>query len=196
VSLGTVAGYADLVARSLALGVVVLAGAVALTHWAVRRRALQPFGGWPRLVRNLSDPLLRPIERRLTRSGGNPQDATYWLFGLAVVAGLLLITVVRWVFGFVQSLIALGDARPGVWLAVLVGWAFTIVTAALFIRVIGSWFGATQHTRWMRPFIWLTDWLIVPIRRFLPPTGIIDWSPLVAYLVLLLLRHLVFSALF
>jgi len=194
-TLGTIAGYADLVARALALGVVAVAGVVVLTHWAVRRRALQPFGAWPRTVRSLSDPMLRPIERRLVRAGANPQDATYWLLGLAVVVGLLLITAVRWLFGLLQTIVGLADARPGVWVGVVVGWAFTIVTAALFIRVIASSVGASPYSRWMRPVLWLTDWLIVPIRRFLPARGFIDWSPLVAYLVLLLFRQLVFSAL-
>jgi len=194
-SLATVAGYADLAARALALGLVAVAGVIAATHWAVRRRALQPFGSWPRTVRSLSDPMLRPIERRLVRAGGNPQDATYWLLGLAVVVGLLLITAVRWLFGLIQTLVGLGDARPGIWMGLVIGWAFTIVTAALFIRVIASWIGVSPYNRWMRAVHWLTDWLIVPIRRLLPARGLIDWSPLVAYLVLLLLRQLVFSVL-
>ena len=34
----------------------------------------------------------------------------------------------------------------------------------------------------------LTDWLIEPIRRILPPVGMIDFSPLVAWLLLSLVR--------
>jgi YggT family protein len=39
----------------------------------------------------------------------------------------------------------------------------------------------------------LTDWLIRPIRRILPPFGMLDFSPLVAWLVLTLLRGFVLS---
>jgi YggT family protein len=39
----------------------------------------------------------------------------------------------------------------------------------------------------------LTDWLIQPIRRILPPVGMLDFSPLVAWLVLTLLRGFVLS---
>ena len=39
----------------------------------------------------------------------------------------------------------------------------------------------------------LTDWIIEPIRRILPPFGMIDFSPLVAWLVLTLVRGFVMS---
>ena len=193
--LGTVAGVADLAARAIALAGVVVAGVVAGTHWAVRRRKLAPFGRWSRSIRQLSDPALRPIERRLLRSGGNPQDATYWLFGIAVLFGLLLISVVRWVAGFIYGLVVLSDAGAMTWVRTVVGWAFSLVIVALFIRVIASWFGVSPYRRWMRPIILLTDWLLNPIRRFMPATGIIDLSPLIAYLILIVLRAVVTSAL-
>lgn len=47
----------------------------------------------------------------------------------------------------------------------------------------------------MRPFYALTEWILAPIRRRLPPFGIIDASPIVAYLLLLLLRALLFRVL-
>jgi uncharacterized protein YggT (Ycf19 family) len=46
-----------------------------------------------------------------------------------------------------------------------------------------------------RPAWLLTDWLVEPIRRRLPPFGPLDLSPLVAYFALVLLRALVFSLL-
>ena len=39
----------------------------------------------------------------------------------------------------------------------------------------------------------LTDWIIEPIRRILPPFGMLDFSPLVAWLVLSLVRGFVLS---
>jgi len=194
-SVVSVAAVVDLAARALAIAGVVVAGGVALTHWAVRRRALPPFGAWSRTVRSLSDPMLRPIERRLARAGGNPQDATYWLLGLAVLAGLVLISFVRWLIGLIQLIVGLGSATPVVWVSVVLGWTFSILIGALIVRVVSSWFGASPYNRWIRPFFWLTDWLIQPIRRLLPSRGPIDWSPVVAYLVLLLFRELILSVL-
>jgi uncharacterized protein YggT (Ycf19 family) len=45
----------------------------------------------------------------------------------------------------------------------------------------------------MRIFYALTDWLVEPIRRVLPQMGMFDWSPLVAWLVLLVLRSVLLS---
>ena len=47
---------------------------------------------------------------------------------------------------------------------------------ALFVRVIASWLGISPYSAWMRPVMILTDWLIEPIRRILPPMGMIDFS--------------------
>jgi uncharacterized protein YggT (Ycf19 family) len=37
----------------------------------------------------------------------------------------------------------------------------------------------------------LTDWLIEPIRRILPPFGMFDFSPMVAWLVLYIVRDFI-----
>ena len=47
----------------------------------------------------------------------------------------------------------------------------------------------------MRPLVLLTDWIIEPIRRILPPIGMIDFSPMVAWLVLWVARGLVLGML-
>ena len=70
---------------------------------------------------------------------------------------------------------------------------FTVLMVALFVRVIASWFGISPYRPWMRPVMALTDWLIDPIRRILPPVGMIDFSPMVAWLVLSLVRGFVLS---
>lgn len=191
-----VAAIVDLVARSLALGIVALTGVVWLTHWGVRQRRIGPFTPWSKTVRHLSDPLLRPLEKQLVRRGANPQDATLWLLGLSVLVGLVLVSLVRWVLDFVLGAIALIQAPPRVWAGVAVSSAFGLVMMAIFVRYLVSWFGVPPTARWLRPLVWLTDWIIVPIRRVLPPFGIIDASPIAAYFALFLLRSLVMSAFF
>ena len=185
----------DLIARSLVVGAVAYAGVVALTHWAVRQRKLGPFGAWPRLVRQVSDPVLLPLERRVMRAGGSPQDAPLWLLGIVILGGLLLLSLTNWLVGTVGALGALRHASPRDWARILVGWAFSIVMLAIFIRVIASWVGVSEYRRWMRPFVFLTDWIILPIRRMLPPAGMIDFSPMVAWLVLWVARGFVLGML-
>jgi YggT family protein len=181
----------DLAARAIVVVALAYASVVALTHWAVRRRKISPFGLWPRMVRRISDPVLLPLERRVMRAGGSPQDAPLWLFGIVIAGGLLLLGLTGWVIGMSATLTALAYAGPRAWLRFAVGMAFNLVMIAIFIRVIASWFGIGPYRRWMRPLVLLTDWIIEPIRRLLPPMGMIDFSPMVAWLVLWVLRGFV-----
>jgi len=185
----------DLVARVLVVAALVYASVVALTHWAVRSRRITPFGAWPRFVRRLSDPVVVPLERRIVRAGGSPQDAPLWLLGVVVAGGLLLLTLVHWLAGFAATLGTLSESGPRAWAAFLVSGLFNVLMIALLIRVISSWFGISPYRPWMRPVMALTNWIIDPIRRILPPFGMIDFSPLVAWLVLTLVRGFVLSLL-
>lgn len=185
----------DLAVRSLVIAAVLYACLVALSHWALRTRRLSPFGAWARLVRRVGDPVLRPVERRVIQAGGSPQDAPLWLIGVAIVAGLVVLSLTQWLIGTAVRLSYLGDAGPRAWLRLVVSTAFSLVMAALFIRVIASWFGVGRYRGWMRPFYLLTDWIVEPIRRLLPPFGMIDFSPLIAWLVLIVLRGFVMGLL-
>jgi YggT family protein len=167
------------------------AGLVAITHALVRRGTLQPFGALPRFVRRTSDPMLKPIERKLLGAGGNPQDASYWLLGGTIIGGLAALALFRWLLRVIAEALSAGQAGPGAMVRQLVGWAFGLCTAALLVRVIGSWFGVSPYTRWMRPVRWLTDWILIPLQRIVPPLGPIDITPIIAYFVLMLLRSLV-----
>ena len=185
----------DLTVRVIVVLALAYASVVALTHWAVKSRRMNPFGAWPRLVRKLSDPILLPLERRIISAGGSPQDAPLWLLGLVIGGGLLLLTLTHWLIGMSASLRMLAGGGPRVWLRVLVSAAFTVLMAAILIRVIASWIGIGPYRRWMRPIMALTNWLIDPIRRILPPFGMLDFSPMVAWLVLYVLRGFVLGML-
>jgi YggT family protein len=182
-------------ARVIVVVALVFASIVALTHWAVRRRKIGPFGPWPRLVRRLSDPVLLPLERRVIRFGGSPQDAPLWLLGVVILGGLVLLSLTNWVLGMVGTLGAMAYASPRDWIRVLVSWTFSLIMLAIFVRVIASWFGVSEYRRWMRPLVFLSDWIVQPIRRILPPTGMIDFSPMVAWLVLWVARGFVLGLL-
>ena len=180
--------WLDRILRGLIAAGFAYASVVAVTHWLVRSKRLQPFGAWPRLVRRISDPVLHPIERRLLRAGGNPQDGPLWLIGGVVVGGLVLMALSRWLMRFALDLAYVAGAGPRALLYQVVNSVFGVLNIALLVRVFSSWFGVSEYAKWMRPFVWLTDWLLEPIRRRMPTMGAFDFSPIVAYLVLMVLR--------
>lgn len=182
-----------LLVRYTVFGLVALAALGALAAMMVQRRVLSPFGRPARMLRDLTDPFLKPIERRVLRSGGNPQSAPLWLVGGALLAGILAVTAADWVAGEATLLLAAvdGGARSIAWL--IADWAFNILMFALIVRVLGSWIGIGQYNKWMRPFYLMTEWLLAPLRRILPPIGMMDFSPLVAWFLLSILRRAVLS---
>ena len=173
--------------------VFMVAVAAAVGSWLVRTRRVSPFSQLGRSLKRVSDRLVSPVERRLVRSGGNPVHAGMWLVAGVAVAGLLLITVLQWTTGFFQQAYGAftGGFRP--LYHFLVNASYSVLMIALFARVIGSWFGVFRYARWMRPAYVLTDWIVNPIRKFLPPLGALDVSPIVAWLALLVLKSLLLT---
>lgn len=181
----------DVAVRIIVVVALAYACIVALTHWATRSRRVNPFGWWARFIRKLSEPVLLPLERRIIRFGGSPQNAPLWLLGVVIGAGLVLLSLTSWLIGTAAGIMMIAQGGARVWARVLVDAVFTVLMAAILIRVIGSWLSVGPYNRWMRPMYALTNWLIDPIRRILPPMGMIDFSPMVAWLVLYVVRGLV-----
>jgi YggT family protein len=177
-----------LVTRIVVLSLVVAAAIVALTQFAVKRGYLTPFGALPRTIRGLSEPLVKPLERRLLRSGGNPVNAPYVLFLVALAGGLVLLALVQWGIGAAFSLAASASLGPRGIFAFIINGIIDILMLAILIRVISSWFAISPYSKPMRVIYGMTNWLIEPLHKVIPPLGMIDVSPLVAYFLLYLVR--------
>ena len=68
-----------------------------------------------------------------------------------------------------------------------------LLLLAIFVRAILSWFPIGRDNPVVIIVFQITEPILVPIRRFLPSTGSIDLSPMVAMLLLILLRSLLLS---
>ncbi len=59
----------------------------------------------------------------------------------------------------------------------------------LFLRVMLSWFRIDPYSNAFARLLYaLTEPVLEPIRAILPPAGMIDFSPLVAFLILAVLQ--------
>ncbi|MDX2121862.1 MAG: YggT family protein [Gemmatimonadota bacterium] len=181
------------VTRVLVVACFAIASIVAGTHWAVKHGHLSPFGALPRFSRRLGQPLLRPFERRLYRSGGNPVNAPYALFWVSLIGGLALIALVQWLIGTVLSLLYSAESGPRGLVIFGVNAAFSVLMLSILVRVVASWFGVSPYARPMRVVHALSDWVIEPLRKVIPPFGMVDVTPIVAYFMLYLARGLLLS---
>ena len=180
--------------RSLVFVAGAATAVLAVLAAAVRARRLSPFGAPARLVRQVSDPLFAPMERRLVHAGGQSGHAPWWTLAAVVVGGLALLALV----GFLRDQLAMaafGLTRgPGGAAAVLLTWAFALLRLALLVRVLGTWFSQGRYSPWTRWSYALTDWFMAPLQRVVPTIGMLDITPIVAYFGLGLLQSVVIRA--
>jgi len=181
--------------RYTVFGVVALAALIALGSWLVRTRRVSPFSALGRALRAVTDPIIRPVERRLVRMGGNPVHAGGWLVVLTAVAGIVLLSLTGWLLSTFLIAHAAASAGPRQTLALVIDLVYKILFAALIVRVIAAWFGMHRYSKWIRPAYILTDWLVEPLRRIIPPVGGWDLTPIVAVFLLAILRQLLLAPL-
>lgn len=66
---------------------------------------------------------------------------------------------------------------------------FTVLTVAIFLRAIVSWFNLDPRSPIIQILDAITEPIMDPIRRIMPRIGMIDLSPLVAILLLTFLSR-------
>jgi YggT family protein len=154
--------------------------------WAVRTRRVNPFSKVARFFRGNIDPILAPIERMIVRAGGVPSSAAWWGLLAFVVLAILLITLLQFIGDILFQMVAMGHDPHNAW-RVIVSWIISLLSLALFVRVLSSWLPVSPSSRWIRWSYVLTDWMIRPLQSVLPRVGMFDISPIVAWILLRLL---------
>ncbi len=167
----------------------------ALFSYLLRTKKLSPFSALARAIRRIDNVLFAPMERRIIRAGGSHTSAPWWTLAVVVIGGLLLLSVVQ--FLFTQFFLLLGaiNGKPTSVISLVLGWTFSFLRLAIIARVIASWVGGTPWSKWWRWSFVSTEWFMGPLRRVVPTFGQIDISPLIAYFGIGFLQNLVFQVL-
>jgi YggT family protein len=170
--------------RTALLSVAVVFGAICVLDWAVRTRKISPFNAVARFCRSTVDPFIAPIERKVVRAGGAPASAPLWALAAVVIGGILLLTVVDIIrLQVVKSIYAAEAGSAGIF-QLLVSWTFTILKAALIVRVLTSWFPISPYSAWVSWSYRLSEPILSPLRRIVPVLGGLDITPIIAYILL------------
>jgi YggT family protein len=185
--------YALLVLRRTFLSLAAVLAVVCAVDWLVRTRRVSPFGPLARFMRSVVDPLIRPVERRVVRAGGLPTNAPWWALATVVLAGIVLISLIE--FARAQAsffMLALSDGPAGFY-RLLVSWTVAVLQVALIVRVVLSWIAVRPGAWYARWSYALTEPMLRPIRRVIPPLGTMDITPIIAWFLLGFLRAALMS---
>ena len=178
--------------RTVLLSVAVVFAAICVLDWAVRTRKISPFNAVARFCRSTVDPIIAPIERRVVRAGGSPASAALWALVAVVVGGILLLTLLDIIrLEVVRSIIATSEGSAGLF-HLLVSWTFTILKAAIVVRVISSWLPISPYSPWVRWSYALSEPVLQPLRRVIPSLGGLDITPIIAYILLNIIESFLF----
>ncbi len=165
--------------------------AIATVDWLVRTRRINPFSPISRFMRDRIDPLLAPLERRVVRAGGLPASAPWWALGVMVVGGILLLALVDFIGGLLVDVARGVDGGANGIIGLVIYWAFALLRLAIIVRVISSWLPTGPYSPWVRWSFTLTEPILRPLRRIIPPIRTIDITPIVAFFAIGIVESLV-----
>ena len=73
---------------------------------------------------------------------------------------------------------------------------FELYSFLLLARILVSWFQPDPYNPIVQALVTLTEPVLAPIRRILPPAGPLDFSPILAFILIRVVQMIVVSMLF
>jgi YggT family protein len=153
---------------------------------------LNPFAWTSRTVRRLSDGFVIPVRGGLRRFGIDVKFAPIVVMLIVILLGLFVNQLVWTVASTLNGII--GSVRSGAVFRVvgfIISGLISIYILFIVIRIVFSWGMLSYRNRVMRFLVDVTEPLLGPLRRMIPPLGWLDISPLVAILILWLFQQAV-----
>ena len=122
-----------------------------------------------------TDPLVLPFRKLLPPSRYD--------FGALAVAGIIALAIS---LVFTAAIHASFGVFIALFLTLIINTWLNTIFYAILIIVIGSWLQTDPRQPVMQIALACTDWLLAPLRRIIPPVGMIDFTPMAALFVLYL----------
>ena len=172
---------------SIILVVIVLMAA----RMVINHADLNPFSRPVLAVRRLTDPFVNPVRRALLGFGFSPNLAPLFVVLVAILLGYFASAFIGTVLGTTFGVIVSAQTgRPVSLVGHLILGLLAFYSLAIFMRILLSWFVSPMN-RLLHFLIRVTEPILGPARRIIPPLGMFDISPIVVLLLLDLLQKAV-----
>jgi YggT family protein len=171
--------------------VILVIIALMLARLILNKADLNPFSRPVIMIRRWTDPLVNPVRRFVIQMGFGPNVAPLFVVLIALVLGYFASEFIGAVLGTVRGLIQ--STRRGAPISIigyLLYGFIALYMLLIFARILYSWF-ANPHSRILHSLIRLTEPVLGPFRRVIPPVGMMDISPMIVLFLLDLLKRAV-----
>jgi YggT family protein len=150
---------------------------------------LNPFGWSSINIRRLTDPVILPVRRALARMAVDPKYAPLVAILAIILLGWFVLQLVSGIANTLAGiLVSLGAHSIAATMGYLLYGLLGLYSLVIFVRIILSWGAVSYKNRMMRFLINVTEPLLGPLRRYIPPVGAFDISPIVAFGVIWVLQ--------
>ncbi len=151
------------------------------------------FFGWPAVtVRRLTDPLVVPVRRALMGFGVDSKYAPLVTILITILLGWIIIQVTRNIFSTIGGVVLATQSKSlSLGLGFVLYGLLSFYQLLIFVRIVFSWVTVSYSNRLMRFLVNTTEPLLAPLRRTIPPVGMFDISPFVAFLIIWLFQKAV-----
>ncbi len=153
---------------------------------------LNPFAWTSRTVRRLSDGFVIPVRSGLRGFGIDTKFAPLVVILVVILVGWFVLQLVSTVASTLVGII--GSVQSGSVFRVvgfILSGLISIYILLIVVRIIFSWGMLGYTNRVMRFLVNVTEPLLGPLRRIIPPLGWLDISPIAAILILTLFQQAV-----
>ncbi len=183
--------FVSLLVLYAVVALIVAVAVLLLLHAVVNRADMNPFGWLPMNVRRMSAPIVNPVRLGLARAGLDPKYAPLVAFLLSLLFGYFGVKFFNTLWGTIYGVI--DSAVRGMPLrlvgSILYG-VLALYTLLIFLRIVLAWI-VSPVNRLLLFSIRLTEPVLAPFRRLIPPVGMFDISPIIVILLLQLLQEAV-----
>lgn len=150
---------------------------------------LNPFSWSSITIRRLTDPVIGPVRRTLARMAVDPKYAPLVAILVIILLGWFVLQLVSGIANTLAGiLVSLGAHSLIATMGYLLYGLLGLYSLAIFVRIILSWGSTGYKSRVMRFLVNITEPLLGPLRRYVPPVGAFDISPIVAFIIIWLFQ--------
>lgn len=175
--------------------VILVIIALMLVRLIMNKADLNPFSRPVIMLRRWTDPLVNPVRRLVIRMGFGPNVAPLFVILAALVLGYFASEFIGAVLGTILGLtLSTQRGDPISIVGFLLYGIIAVYMLLIFARILYSWF-ANPNSRLLHFLIRVTEPVLGPFRRVIPPVGMMDISPIIVMFLLDLLRRAVAATL-